>query len=95
MRSKIPAIATKLFAADRNIASGALDNLTLEMHKFLTKVHSEIVVVSTDIVGFTALSSTMDPMRLAQLLDTLFKAFDGTVEQYNLHKMDTVGDACK
>lgn len=35
----------------------------------------------------------MDPMRLAQLLDTLFKTFDGTVETYHLHKMDTVGDA--
>jgi len=55
----------------------------------------QAVVLQLDICGFTALAQTLEPLALAHMLHELFGAFDSHVQNLNLFKMDTVGDACE
>ena len=47
----------------------------------------------SDIVGFTSISALLPPARVMQMLDRLYKAFDRLVLQYDLFKVETIGDA--
>ena len=53
----------------------------------------QVTVLFADIVGFTTLSSTMEPNALLNLLDAVFSDFDSIVEKYRLEKIKTIGDA--
>eukprot|EP01138_Halocafeteria_seosinensis_P003458 gb/GECG01003534.1/.p1 GENE.gb/GECG01003534.1/~~gb/GECG01003534.1/.p1 ORF type:complete len:1188 (+),score=119.00 gb/GECG01003534.1/:1-3564(+) len=53
----------------------------------------EVVILWADLVGFTALSSSKTSAEMARLLHTMYAKFDELVEQENLWKMDTIGDA--
>jgi adenylate cyclase len=50
-------------------------------------------VLFADVVDFTPLSATMTPADLVDLLDGIFSAFDGFVQELGLEKIKTVGDA--
>jgi adenylate cyclase len=50
-------------------------------------------VLFADVVDFTPLSATMTPADLVDLLDGVFSAFDGFVQELGLEKIKTVGDA--
>ncbi len=50
-------------------------------------------VLFADVVDFTPMSSTMTPADLVGLLDGVFSAFDGFVQELGLEKIKTVGDA--
>lgn len=53
----------------------------------------EVSILFADIVGFTSLSAQMQPIELVNLLNRLFSEFDQLVEQCQLEKIKTVGDA--
>ncbi|HLO50045.1 MAG TPA: adenylate/guanylate cyclase domain-containing protein [Kamptonema sp.] len=53
----------------------------------------EATILFADIVGFTSLSSRMEPMELVGGLNQIFSAFDQLTEKYNLEKIKTIGDA--
>jgi class 3 adenylate cyclase len=50
-------------------------------------------VLFADVVDFTPMSAEMAPAELVGLLDEVFSAFDGFVEELGLEKIKTVGDA--
>ncbi len=50
-------------------------------------------VLFTDIVGFTKLSENLTPSELVQFLNQIFSSFDNLVEEYQLEKIKTIGDA--
>jgi class 3 adenylate cyclase len=50
-------------------------------------------VLFADVVDFTPLSANMSAPELVGLLDEVFTAFDGFVEELGLEKIKTVGDA--
>lgn len=50
-------------------------------------------VLFADVVDFTPMSAGMSPPQLVGLLNTLFSAFDGFVDELGLEKIKTVGDA--
>jgi class 3 adenylate cyclase/CheY-like chemotaxis protein len=54
---------------------------------------TEVTVLFADIVNFTSLSATLAPTDLVHLLNQIFSAFDQLVEQYDLEKIKTIGDA--
>lgn len=54
---------------------------------------AEVSVLFADIVGFTALSTTMSPVDVVQLLNRLFSEFDHLADQHGLEKIKTIGDA--
>ncbi len=53
----------------------------------------DVSVLFADIVGFTPLSARMSPTDLVELLNKVFTAFDGLVDELDLEKIKTVGDA--
>ncbi|NJL88498.1 MAG: HAMP domain-containing protein [Coleofasciculaceae cyanobacterium SM2_1_6] len=54
---------------------------------------AEATILFADIVGFTGLSSRMEPMQLVAGLNQIFSAFDQLTEKYGLEKIKTIGDA--
>jgi class 3 adenylate cyclase len=55
--------------------------------------HEDVSLLFADIVGFTAMSSAMDPEELVRLLDEVFGVFDALVDASELEKVKTIGDA--
>jgi len=53
----------------------------------------EATILFADIVGFTPLSSRLNPVELVTLLDRIFSRFDDLAEQFDLEKIKTIGDA--
>jgi len=54
---------------------------------------SNVTVMFADIVGFTKLSSGIPAIKLVNMLNEIFSAFDQLAEQYNLEKIKTIGDS--
>jgi class 3 adenylate cyclase len=52
-----------------------------------------VSVLFADIVGFTALSSRVQPEQLVTMLNELFSTFDQLAEKHGLEKIKTIGDA--
>ncbi len=52
-----------------------------------------VTVLFADIVGFTALSSRVQPEQLVTMLNELFSRFDELAEKHGIEKIKTIGDA--
>jgi class 3 adenylate cyclase len=55
--------------------------------------HAEATVMFADIVGFTAMSSTLQPELLVRFLNSLFSELDALTTKLGLEKIKTIGDA--
>jgi class 3 adenylate cyclase len=53
----------------------------------------EVTVLFSDLVGFTELSTTIEPCELVEKLNQIFLAFDKLTEKHQLEKIKTIGDA--
>jgi adenylate cyclase len=49
-------------------------------------------VLFADLVGFTEMSSVMQPHHVVELLDEIFSAFDAIALRYGVEKIKTIGD---
>jgi class 3 adenylate cyclase len=70
-------IANRLRGGEKRIADG----------------FAEVTVAFADLVGFTAMSSTMPPDDLVNLLNGLFTRFDLAAHEIGIEKIKTVGDS--
>ena len=60
----------------------------------VARLHSNVTILFTDIVGFTAMSQTCQPFEVMQFLHNLFVDFDDLIEMDSqLWKVETIGDA--
>ena len=55
--------------------------------------HDIVTIFFSDIVDYTQLSSTLDPRKVANLLDRLYLAFDELSDKYQIFKVETIGDS--
>uniref|UniRef100_A0A7S3LHW5 guanylate cyclase n=1 Tax=Amphora coffeiformis TaxID=265554 RepID=A0A7S3LHW5_9STRA len=55
--------------------------------------HDEVTVVFSDIVHFTDISRALTPMKVSQMLDRLYLAFDKVARKNSVFKVETIGDA--
>eukprot|EP01012_Entosiphon_sulcatum_P039128 TRINITY_DN5124_c0_g1_i2.p1 TRINITY_DN5124_c0_g1~~TRINITY_DN5124_c0_g1_i2.p1 ORF type:complete len:2106 (+),score=315.53 TRINITY_DN5124_c0_g1_i2:53-6370(+) len=72
-----PAIARRLKAGEYPIADP----------------YKNVTLLFSDLCGFTRVSSGMKPQQVVRMLNELFTAYDTLVEEYNLEKIKTIGDA--
>lgn len=55
------------------------------------KYYKSVTIMYSDIVGFTLMCSESKPMEVVDLLNGMFKAFDGVISKHDAYKVETIG----
>lgn len=56
------------------------------------RMHNSVSIIFADIVGFTKMSSTLNPRTVMQVVSSLFEQFDTLCLRFGAYKYETVGD---
>lgn len=61
--------------------------------KIMAQSVSDVTLLYSDIVGFTAICSTAQPIQIVEMLQVLYTDFDHACGLLDIYKLETIGDA--
>ncbi len=77
----------------RNVLPGPIAERLKQGEGTIADAFGSVTVLFADIVGFTALSSSVPAAELVIVLNDVFSRFDALAERHGLEKIKTIGDA--
>jgi Ca-activated chloride channel family protein len=96
LEGKASALAEEQEKAEKlllNILPAPIVPKLKESAEVIAEHYDEVSILFADIVGFTPLSSRLDPIELVKILNQIFSEFDKLADQLHLEKIKTIGDA--
>lgn len=96
MRKRVEAIRMAEAASTQLLTALLPSHVVALVNKGVSPIaehHDRVTIIFTDIKGYTAYSSTLNPKELVDFLNSMYSAFDEIILNWGLYKVEIIGDA--